>query len=246
MYIVAICDDNISELDELESILHLYQETHSDVEFEIHRFKNVDKMLDMVREKNYRPSLLILDIYMPQKLGTTAAKEFREVDSEAKIIFLTSSLEHALEAFRVNASQYLIKPVSEEELFPVLDKVFAELEEEKKKYLLFRTEGKIYRVELNKIIYCESQGKTQCLHLIEGKKMQVRMTMTKLYEMFCLYAEFVKVGISYIVNLRYVESLNAQYLYMTDGTNIHLPRGAYKPLREQYFQYYCGEENMNL
>ena len=65
------------------------------------------------------------------------------------------------------------------------------------------------------------------------------MTMKEIWEMLSCYDEFVRVGISYIVNLEHLKSLNAQEMKMDNGNILFLPRGSYQPLREKYFQYYC-------
>ena len=53
--------------------------------------------------------------------------------------------------------------------------------------------------------------------------------------------EFARVGVSYIVNLDHINSLSGQKISMDTGKDIYLPRGAYQPLRERYFAYYCEE-----
>lgn len=242
MYSIALCDDETAELDKTEVMLNAYREKHSGYDFVIERFESAGELLHMVGEKNYVPDLLLMDIYMPEKLGTTAARELRSMGSEGRIVFMTTSTDHALEAFGVDASQYLIKPVSKEKMFSVLDRVLERMDEERKKYLLLRIDGRFKRVALNDIVYCEAQGNCQCLNLSDGTQAVLRMTMTKIYEMLSPYPEFVKVGVAYIVNLTHVDSLNAQEMYTDIGKSIHLPRGSYASLREQYFHYYCEEE----
>ena len=241
MYHIALCDDEVTELNKTEFILNMYQRKHPRCEFVIDRFESANEMLGMIREKDYMPNLVLLDIYMPEKMGITAAKEIRDMGNKGKIIFLTTSVDHALDAFRVDATQYLVKPVSEKELFPVLDKILEEIEQEQKKYLLLKIEDRICRIALNDIIYCEAQGKFQYLYLTDGTQSQLRMTMAKIYEMLSGYEAFTKVGIAYIVNMGHIESLNSQDIFLDNGKSIHLPRGAYQPLRERYFQYYCGK-----
>ena len=243
MFLIALCDDEKAELNKTEGLLAAYRRSRPAYEFTVERFESAEDMLSMAREKTYVPDLLILDIYMPEKLGNTVAKELRRMGNDVRIIFLTSSMEHALEAFRVNAAQYLVKPVSEKELFPALDRIMSHLDEERKKYLLLRIDGRICRVALKNIVYCEAQGKCQCLHLSDGTTSLLRMTMSEIFKMLSGYKEFVKAGISYIVNLGHVESLNAQEMRMDNGKTIFLPRGSYQPLREQYFQYYCEESS---
>ena len=78
--------------------------------------------------------------------------------------------------------------------------------------------------------------------LVDGTQLLLHMTMAEIYGMLSRYQEFVRVGIAYIVNLEYVDSLNGQDICLNTGRKIYLPRGAYKPLKEQYFRYYCEEE----
>lgn len=65
------------------------------------------------------------------------------------------------------------------------------------------------------------------------------MSMLEIYGLLSEWQRFVRVGASYIVNLDYVNSLNAREICLDNGENIFLPRGAYHSLREQYFHYYC-------
>ena len=242
MYHIALCDDEESELDKAENMLKSYQEQNRECSFSIERFISADDLLWKVKENEYMPDLLLMDIYMPRKLGIEAAKELREMGNECRIIFLTTSKEYALEAFRVDAVQYLVKPVSEEELFSVLNKLLGRMFEEQKKYLLLRIDNRNRRIAMRDIVYCEAQKKCQCIYLSDGTQFLLRLTMAKVYEMLSGYKEFVKAGISYIVNLEHIESLNAQELQMDNGRTVYLPRGSYQSLKEQYFSYYCGED----
>lgn len=239
MYRIALCDDETEELDKEEQMLKNYGQNHPELNLVVERFQDADELLYRVREKNYVPDVLLLDIYMPHKLGTKVASELRDMGNTSKIIFLTSSREHALEAFRVDASQYLVKPISEKELSTVLDKQLGNIREERKKYLLLRIEGRLSRVAVKDIIYCEAQGKSQCLYLADGSHCSFNKTMTVVYDMLCGSPEFVRVGVAYIVNMEHIESLNSHELVMDNGKRIYPPRGSYQPLKEKYLDYYC-------
>ncbi len=247
MYLIALCDDELAELEKTEKLLSDYEKKHPGLDFMARRFENADELLYLIREENYMPDLIFMDIYMPDKkrnsypLGIEAAKELRNMDYKGKIVFLTTSKEYAMEAFDVDASQYLVKPVLKDKLFLVLNSLLKDIEEEQKKHILLKIEGRLVRVSLNDIVYCEAQGKTQCLHLVGGTPCILRMTMTEIYEQLSHYQEFVRIGAAFIVNLGYIGSLNAKEIHMDNGMKIYLPRGTYKGLREQYFRYYCRE-----
>ncbi len=241
MYLIALCDDEAYAIQKTEDMLRNYQRKHKWLDFAIERFGNADMLLYKVKEGNYMPDLILMDIYMPDKLGIEVAGELRSIGNESKIIFLTASREHALDAFGVGAVQYLVKPVHEEDLSRALDMLLKDITEERNKYILLKTDGRIQRVYVNNIVYCEAQRKTQYLYLEDGTKYTLHLTMAEIYGMLSCYQEFVRTGAAYIVNLEYIDSLNAQNISLVTGKKIYLPRGAYKGLKEQYFRYYCGE-----
>lgn len=242
MYQVALCDDERTELDKVQNMLEVYCKEHSGTDLLIERFESVRKLLSAVREEGYLPDLVLMDIYMPEKSGMEAARDLRDMGNESRILFLTSSKEHALEAFDVDAAQYLVKPIEQEKFFSVLNRLLSAIAKEREKYLLFRIDGRLRRVALRDIVFCEAQGKSQCLFLANGAQPMVHMTMKELSSMLAPYREFVRVGAAYIVNLGYIDSLNARELSLNTGRKIYLPRGTYQSLKKQYLQYYCEED----
>lgn len=244
MYRIALCDDEPEELNKTFQLLEKYEEQYGEANLAIESFPDSDSLLKLIGDEQYMPDLIIMDIYMPGKMGIEAAKELREMGCGCRIIFLTTSREHALEAFGVEAAQYLVKPVSEEVLYPLLERFVQQEEEARRRYLLLQVEGSIRRVAVSDIVYCEAQGKTQCLYLVDGSKCLLHITMTEIHEMLSQYREFVRAGIAYIVNLEHVEYLSRRELQMDNGDVIYPPRGAFMTLRERYFEYYCEEENL--
>ncbi|MCM1065776.1 MAG: LytTR family DNA-binding domain-containing protein [Eubacterium sp.] len=247
MYLIALCDDETAELIKTEKLLRGYEKKHPGVDLVIEHFADADELVCMIREENYEPDVIFMDIFMPDRkgnkasFGMDAANELRSMEYGGKLVFLTTSREYALEAFDVDADQYLVKPVSENKLFSLMDRLLADVEEERRKYILLKIEGRLVKVPVNDIVYCEAQGKTQWLYLANGTQCLLRMSMAEIYELLSHYQEFVRIGVAFIVNLGYIGSLNAKEIHMDNGKKIYLPRGAYKGLREQYFNYYCRE-----
>lgn len=245
---IALCDDETAELEKTERLLSVYEQKFPDFDFVIQCFEEVDELLVAVKEGSYSPDLVFMDIYLPGQqgenipLGIEAAKRLRNMGSKAKLIFLTTSEEYALEAFDVEASGYLVKPLTEDKLFSKLDGLLEKAERERRRCILLKRAEKIIKVSLNDVVYCEAQGKHQCIYMADGTKLVQNLTMAKIYDLCSVCREFVRVGVSYIVNLEHIASLNAQEVYLDNGQKIYLPRGAYHCLREQYFDYYCGKE----
>lgn len=245
---IALCDDEPAELTKTEKILVTYEQRRTEADFKIERFESTDKLLGMVREGTYWPHLILLIFICGGKTGESipvgleAARRLRDMGSTAKLFFLTTSKEHALDAFEVEASRYLLKPLSGDKVFTLLDSFLKELEEEREKYILLRVEGTITRISLNDIIYCEAKGKRQYIYMKDGTRVLQNLTMARICEMCSVCQTLVKVGVSYIVSLEHIVSMNARELLMDNGQKIYLPRGTFRLLREQYLDYYCGRE----
>lgn len=239
MYRIALCDDEQAEVMKTKGMLINYKKTHPELDFAIETFENADQFLSKVLN-GYVPDLLLMDIYMEGKTGIEAARELRAMGNVSRILFLTTSDIHAVEAFRVDAVQYLVKPVSEAELFPLLDKQFKALSEEKQKYVALEMDNRTFRVMVHDIVYCEAQGKRQYLHLTDETQLCMRMSMSGLEDLFLPYEEIVRIGKGYIINMDHVEGLDSQAVRMDNGQQLYLPRGAYQSLRQKYITYYTG------
>lgn len=246
VYLIAICDDEQTELNKTAKMLGDYKARrfngfHVGSDLVVECFINAAQLLSRIREEDYSPDLILMDIYMQEMTGIEAARVMREMGNESRIVFLTSSREHALDAFRVNATQYLTKPVSEKELFAFLDSQFAPNTEKNRKYVVLQADKKICRVAVQDIVYCEAQKKNQHIYLADGTQLRLHMSMAGLEELLSGFSEIVRAGNSYIVNLRHIESLNGQELRMDTDRTLYVPRASYQSLRAQYFNYYTEE-----
>lgn len=239
MYHIALCDDEQAEVIKTRGMLNHYKKARMESDFDIGIFESAEQLLLKI-QGGYAPDLILMDIYMKGKTGIEAVKELREAGNKSRVIFLTTSTEHAVDAFRVEAVQYLVKPVSEEELFPLLDKQFESLKEERQKYVVLQVENRTLRVMVRDIVFCESSGKRQFLHLADNTQLCIHMSMAGLEELFLPYEEIIRIGKSYIINMDHVEGLDSQAVQMDGGLKLYLPRGGYQSLKKQYITYYTG------
>src|SRR5699024_10615233 len=107
MYHIAICDDEIEFVSELKDLLKRYSE-ETGIELMIAEYRNGQELI-----KNYdtNTDLIFLDIQMNEMDGLTAAGKIRELDEEVSIIFLTSLNQYALEGYKYQAVNYIVKPM---------------------------------------------------------------------------------------------------------------------------------------
>ena len=125
---IAFCDDDISILQELQTLLDQYC-ADRDEEINCAMFHSPLELLHAV-EHGTRLDILFLDVMMPAENGIDAASEIRKFDKNVKIIFLTSSTEFAVQSYAVGAYFYQLKPIWKESFFRLMDSALAECEKE--------------------------------------------------------------------------------------------------------------------
>lgn len=112
---IVIVDDETLARDRLERMLA----TEADYRV-VATASNADEA--MVAVMNEDPDIVLLDIHMPGDSGLQAAERLMALDDPPAIIFCTAYDQHALDAFGVNAVDYLLKPVSKKKLLDALAK----------------------------------------------------------------------------------------------------------------------------
>lgn len=102
---LAICDDNRSDIELLESILdQIHYSFHYDV------FFSAEELLQFQKEHGEAYHLYMFDIEMPNMTGLELAKEIRRSDSKALFVFLTSYTQYVMDVFNVITFDYILNP----------------------------------------------------------------------------------------------------------------------------------------
>ncbi len=242
MYFIALCDDDVRELDIIEDYLTSYQKSKETDEYRIDRFQSAEELLERITEKEYVPDLLFLDIFMSGKTGIEAAGELRKQDCGMPIVFLTTSKEYALEAYGVDAVQYLVKPLTQERFFHAMDMAFQQMKMALENQIVVKVAGGgIRQMRPDDIVYCESQKNYQMLYL-EAEECRVRMTTKELWETLERFAQFSKCGRSYILNLNHVVSVEKEEILMDNDGTVYIPRNVSSEFKKVYFSYYFNNE----
>jgi two-component system LytT family response regulator len=166
-----------------------------------------------------KPDLVFLDIAMPRMNGFEMLQclSYREFE----LIFTTAFDAYAIKAFKVNAIDYLLKPIEPEDLIKAVDKVKNKFEnnlhmsrideilhqfgisEHRKNKLALPVEGKLAMIEYESLIFCESDGNYTNLHLTGEKKIMVSRTLKQIESMLP-HPPFLRIHHSFVVNINHV------------------------------------------
>lgn len=233
---IAICDDEREHIDRVHALLQDYA-ADKNVLFEVHCFHSPSALSDSI-ESGDVCDIFILDIYMPGITGMSLAADMRSRRVDAPIVFLTSSPDFALQAFGVNATQYLIKPCQKADLYAAIDKALSEIGYMRPKGIVLRVDGEYCNIRANDILYSEADDNYQRIYLTNGEHLFVRITMNDLYDHLSEHEGFFKLGRSHIINLSYVNKFTAKQVHMSDGKIFSIPKGALSQFKTVYFAHF--------
>lgn len=241
---ILICDDYASDASILEGFLKDYSGEHP-ASFEI-TVCNTEE--DILREldRSHLYNIIFLDIYLGSLNGMELAAKIREKNTVSSIVIVSVSQEHALEAFSVNAIQYMVKPVTYEAVCRVMNQLM-DLQNVRSRCISIFSKGRTVTLDLKKVVYAETQGHYQIITLCDGTTEKVRMSSVRFFETVSFVPGFFRLGVSFIINMDYVFSFTATVLTLAGDYRIRIPRGAHAALKENYFNYFCnGSRGGNL
>lgn len=234
---IAVCDDNISELSNIASIITEYrrlQQNKNQVEFTA--FHNaVDLIAAMEGGQQY--NLVLLDILMPMLSGMDAAKEIRQFDQDVKIIFMTSSPEYAVESYSVDAYYYALKPIWKEKLFILFDKVISETEVKAGASLLIKTKKGLTRIYISRLEFAEVIGRTIVYHLTDGSLIEAIGSMQGLEKELLSNPGYIKTHRSYIINMDYIDTISPREIKMQSHAVVPLAKANYSTIKSAYIKF---------
>lgn len=157
--------------------------------------------------------LIFLDIRMPDLSGVEFA---RVMEKGPKIIFTTAYEKYALEGYKLEAIDYLMKPFSYEEFLAAIGKVrkLLRLEQQaasgidaNKQFLFLKSDYKIQRINFNDILYIEGLKDYVKVFTQSNPKPVLSLTSLKLLETKLPSEKFLRVHRSFIVNLEKIETI---------------------------------------
>lgn len=177
-------------------------------------------------EQGENPDILFLDISMPDMSGMELAQALQKKKKRPAVVFLTGLAEYVFDAFEAEAAGYLLKPVEQEKLVQVLNRVIGRLHEAKKEPLLFiKNSGMVRKLAPADILYVENQGRKLIFHTKKGicdcyGKMEE-------YERR-LPAYFFRCHRGYLISLKEVSSYDRISVVLSNGETVLMAKQRYE------------------
>ena len=122
--------------------------------------------------------IIFLDVYLDQEReqGMSLGTEFMSADKNLKIVFCTVSPEYAAAGFQINATHYILKPATEENVGAALSRLSAVMERDAR-YLTVSVKRKKTDIYLKDIVCAEVYRNQTIIHTADGETLTVNQTL---------------------------------------------------------------------
>lgn len=215
-----IIDDEFPAREELKYFINNF----SNIKI-LEEFDDSIKALEFI-EKN-KIDLIFLDINMPKLDGMALGKIISHFSQKPTIVFITAHKDFAVDAFEIEAFDYILKPYSEERLVGTLRKLEKPCIEEKclsSKITLWK-DNKMIVKNIFDISYCEAKGR-EVIIFIEGTEYHLNLSITEFYKKLPK-DKFFKSHRSYIINvdkiIEIIPWFNNTYMLKIQSENLSIP-----------------------
>ena len=166
----------------------------------------VQAMKEMASQETVH--LMFLDVQMP---GLNGLEFSKLVDAETRIVFTTAFGQYALDSYKVNALDYLLKPISYTDFMQSVNKAIHWFEmkwghkissgpaSEDKKFIYVKSDYKLVQIDLDRILYVEGLKDYVKIHLEGEQKAVLSLLSMKSMEETLPSTRFIRVHRSFIV-----------------------------------------------
>lgn len=221
---IAVCDDCQEDMLRIKTFLQGH---------DVRTYLRAEELLADVEEKQLCFDLYLLDIYIEDSMsGIKLAEKLRSKDREAVFCFISTSNEFYREAYDLYAVQYLLKPVSKEEISKLLERVSGTLTRNREQSLPFKWKGETGMIPYGKILYISSMGHTLSIYCKDGTVQECSGKLDE-FENKIGGGVFCRCHQSFLVNLYHVDGLSGRELVIANG-RIPISRRYYEQVKNRY------------
>ena len=213
---IAVCEDTPADAEKLLDLLQ-----SSPIPTQCTLFKSGEDLLSVYKPQMF--DLLLTDIYMGGMTGIEAVSRIREMDEAIPVAFVTTSLDHTLESYRLSALMYIEKPYRDRQIESMLK--LALLEKENAPSITVRRNGQELKIPLSRIQYLEQQTHHLSIILTDGE-------LDQIYDRLSVFSPYLQENgffiphKSFAVNVASICSIDQELrcFIMKNGKNIPIRR----------------------
>lgn len=229
---VAVCDDQQEALEDLCAKIE-----KTGLVKEVAPFQKIDDLKALLHEKE-KPDVVFMDIeWNGDKNGIDFAEAIYKVSPKTKIIYVTSYTDKYVQNIFLkdaNRSGFLVKPVQEEMLRNIIERLRRLQYRESREKLLIPYKSRVFCIPIRNILYVESRSRYVTIHTVKSSYTCIeRMKNMK----DRLDSRFVYCHKSFLVNMNAIELFLPGEMVLKTGKQIPISKGRYRETKQTFFQY---------
>ncbi|MCL2020105.1 MAG: LytTR family DNA-binding domain-containing protein [Oscillospiraceae bacterium] len=228
---IAICDDCESDVKLISKSVKIIFDKMN-ISYNIKTFIDAEALLR--ENKKFPFDVIFLDIDMPQINGMEAATKINEQNCISEIVFVTNHDELVYKAFRFKALGFVRKKHIEEEIEEIIE-VFVEHLNQKRNFLFIRDSGVEKRISINDVIYMQSDDHYVNIYTQNSREL-VRKSLSDIESEYAVYG-FIRVHVRYLVNYKYIHSIEKSAVILHNCKQLPLSRGKIQSVKNS-FQFF--------
>lgn len=231
---IVICEDEPMCVDVLDTYINRWSRNNG-IFVEVLSYSSAEQFI-FEFECDKSIDLIFLDIKMGKMDGIELAYKLRSENSDAHIVFTSSSSEYVFEGYNVSALNYLVKPIEYGKCCAVLEKVHKMAAEHK--YYLCKTSESLIRIPYEEILFIEMYSHNAIINTYSENYI-TRKTMTDI--LLELDSEiFMKCHKSYIVNIQHITSISQKCITLSNNTSIDASVKYATNINKMYVKYHSN------
>lgn len=210
---IVIVEDDIGFVEEVEKTI---RDFHADKReaVESRHLESTTLLEELKGQKSY--DIYLFDVEMPGMSGLELAAKVRFLDTNARIVFLTSYEKYALQSIRTGAYYYILKDSYQKELRMILERIRREEEEQKADYYVILTKTHGYKVRMDHILYVTKEKKYAFFQCLNGGVYMERDSLEKIYSRLPR-ERFLMIERGIIVNMKHIMQFEHLKATMRNG-----------------------------
>lgn len=232
---IAICDDEQSMVQQNEEIVRSSLQACG-IGYEIVTYSRSTNLLCDITEDQFFYDLILLDIEMPEISGMELAGRIKEALPNVKIIFITSHVEYAIDAYELSIFRYVPKSNVKERLEMAVVDAVRLIELEAGQEYTIQTNNRLERIKYKDIFYIMRDGKNAEITSKYGVS-KVRKSLQQVYEELNA-PEFIFIERGCIVNIIHIMKIHEGMVYMKNQEMLPVSRSHLQEVKQQIAQFW--------
>lgn len=233
---IAICDDEKEAVIQHEGIVKSSLRSCG-IGYEIVTYTQSSNLLFDITDDHFFFDLILLDIEMPGITGMELSEKIKLYLPNVKIIFITSHIEYAIDAFELSIFRYVPKSNLTDRLAAAITDAAKLIELEAGKEYIIQASGRMEKIPYKDIFYIQRDGGKNSV-LVSGMGIsKVRKSLQQIFKELDT-PEFIFIDRGYIVNIIQIMKISNGMAYLKNGEKLPISRSHLQEVKKQINKFW--------